>query len=84
MIAGWTSAQIDQLELSFLHEALTCDDGEAADVATAFAAFMSRHARESDNHPVFLRLLQLSNHWVADALRGGANPEAFLTPVQPN
>lgn len=83
-IAGWTVEQIDSLELSFLHKALQCTDAHSVDVAVAFAGYMSLQQLDSDDYPVFLKLLQLSNHWVVDALLGNADPEGFFDVVQPN
>lgn len=84
IVAGWTVEQIDSLELSFLHEALLCDKPASVEVAAAYAGFMSQHSLDSDNYPVFLKLLQLQNHWVADALLDGTEPEHFFDTVQPN
>ncbi|HUX21209.1 MAG TPA: hypothetical protein VMW69_08200, partial [Spirochaetia bacterium] len=44
----------------------------------------SQHKLDSDNYPVFLKLLTLQNHWVADALLDGAIAEHFFDTVQPN
>lgn len=84
IIAGWTPEQIDSLELGFLHEAFECNTPFNVDVSITFATLMSQHKLSSDNYPVFLRLLQLPNHWVADALLAGTKPESFFDAVQPN
>lgn len=84
LIAGWTREQIDQLELSFLHKAFSVSTPDAVDVMVAYASYMSGQKLDSDNYPVFLKLLQLQNHWVADALLGKSNPQEFFRSVQPN
>jgi hypothetical protein len=84
LIAGWTKEEIEQLELAFLYKMFHCDTVEAVDVTVAFARFMSRVKLDSDNYPIFLKLLQFENHWVVDALLAGSEPEKFFKAVQPN
>ena len=63
LIAGWTKEEIEQLELAFLYKMFHCDSEEGVDVTVAFARYMSRVKLDSDNYPVFLKLLQFENHW---------------------
>lgn len=84
LIAGWTEDQINQLELMFLHNMFDCSTGEGVLVTQAYAAFISKVGLNSDNYPVFLKLLQFENHWVIDALIGDNKPENFFKAVQPN
>lgn len=84
LIAVWSEEEINRLELSFLHKMFRCDSESAVDMTIAFARYMSEQGLDSDNYPIFLKLLQLPNHWVADALLGSAKPETFFRPVQPN
>jgi hypothetical protein len=37
-----------------------------------------------ENYPVFLKMLEIENHWVIDALIGGRDPFLMFSPVQPN
>lgn len=84
LIAGWTKEEIEQLELAFLYKMFHCDSEEGVDVTVAFARYMSRVKLDSDNYPVFLKLLQFENHWVVDALLSRSEAEKFFKPVQPN
>jgi hypothetical protein len=84
IIAGWTEEEIDAMELSFLHKMFSCSDPEASTVTVAYALYMSKVQLDSDNYPIFLKLLQFENHWVVDALLGDKDPESFFRPVQPN
>jgi len=83
-IAGWTVEEINQLELTFLHKMSECKDSDGVDTTVAFAKYMSKVTLDSDNYPIFLKLLQFENHWVVDALIGENNPETFFRAVQPN
>ena len=38
----------------------------------------------SDNYPLFLKMLEIENHWVLDALIGDEDPFLFLSTIQPN
>ena len=84
IIAGWTEEQINELELKFLHKMFQCKDIDGADVAVTYAKYMSKVELDSDNYPVFLKLLQFENHWVIDALLGDKDPLIFFKVVQPN
>jgi len=84
MIAGWSLEEINDLELAFLHKMFECKDSDGVDVTMFFAKFMSKVALNSDNYPIFLKLLQFENHWVVDALLGDKEPLAYFKPVQPN
>ena len=84
VIAAWTTEEIENLELTFLHKMFDCQTVEGVDVTFAYAKYMSKVKLDSDNYPIFLKLLQFENHWVVDALLGDNEPETFFQPVQPN
>jgi len=82
--SGWTQEDLDKLELSFLTNILELRESEGVDATIAYARYLSMVGVNPDNYPVFLKLLSLRNHWVADALLGDAEPETFFSVVQPN
>jgi hypothetical protein len=84
VISAWTKDEINNLELTFLHQMFDCRTAEGVDVTVTFATYMSRVKLDSDNYPVFLKLLQFENHWVVDALIGDNDPVIFFQAVQPN
>jgi len=81
---NWTQDEINTLELGFLHSMYECNSQLGVDTAYSYAKFMSNVKLDPDNYPVFLILLMLPNHWVADALIGDNNPETFFSAVQPD
>src|SRR4030066_1695983 len=82
---GWSEAEINNLELKFLHEALECKDVLAVDATVNYAKFLSDKIKlNPDNYPVFMLLLEPGNHWVIDALIGKNKPEEYFKSVQPN
>jgi hypothetical protein len=84
VVSAWTEEEINRLELFFLHRMFDCDSTEAVDATVTFARYMARVKLDSDNYPIFLKLLQFENHWVVDALVGSSDPEHFFETVQPN
>ncbi|MCF7928088.1 MAG: hypothetical protein K9L68_03865 [Spirochaetales bacterium] len=82
--SGWTQEDLDKLELSFLTNILELQETEGVDATIAYARYLSMVGVNPDNYPIFLKILALRNHWVADALLGNAEPETFFIKVQPN
>ena len=54
------------------------------EAATTYARFLSSVGITPENYPVFLRMLEIENHWVIDALIGERDPFLLLSGVQPN
>jgi len=83
-IAGWSDEEIEQLQLEFLHKMFECNDIDGVDTTVCYAKYLSKIQLNPDNYPVFIKLLQIENHWVVDALVGEKPPIDFLKNVQPN
>jgi hypothetical protein len=82
---GWSELEINNLELSFLHEIFECRDNLSVDATIGYAKYISDKIKlNPDNYPVFMLLLESGNHWVIDALIGKTKPEEYFKPVQPN
>lgn len=81
---GWQEQDIHKLELSFLHEILDCKLGVSVSASMTFAGFMRHKMVNPDNYPLFLKILELNNHWVIDALVGEDDPKTIFKAVQPN
>jgi hypothetical protein len=54
------------------------------EAAITYAQYLSSVGITPENYPVFLRMLEIGNHWVIDALIGGRDPFLLLSGVQPN
>ena len=81
---GWQDEDLDKLRLSFLRGFLRCEEPEGVDAAIAFAGYCSKIGIDPDNYPIFLEMLEIKNHWVADAILQDKDPAAFFEVVQPN
>jgi hypothetical protein len=82
---GWSEEEINNLELTFLHEMFDCSNNLGVDATITYARYLSENIKlNPDNYPVFMLLLESGNHWVIDALVGKNNPEEFFKLVQPN
>jgi hypothetical protein len=80
----WDDSQIVEVENRLLQGIFGCRTTEAIEAAITYAKFLSSVGITPDNYPVFLKTLEIENHWVIDALIGKRDPFLFLSPVQPN
>ena len=76
--------RIFEVESRLLQGIFGCRSTEAVESAITYARFMSSVGITPENYPVFLKMLEVANHWVIDALIGERDPFLFLSPVQPN
>ena len=77
-------ARIPAIENQFLQEILSCGTTQQVETAVTYARYLNRVGLDSENYPVFLRMLDIENHWVIDALIGKDDPATLLSRVQPN
>lgn len=80
----WDESRIIEIENNLLQGIFGCRTAESVEAAITYARFLSSIGITSDNYPVFLRMLEIENHWVIDALIGERDPFLMLSPVQPN
>jgi hypothetical protein len=81
---NWTDEQISGIETSLLQGMMGCRSYEAVEASITYSAFLNTVGLTPENYPVFLRMLEIENHWVIDALIGDKDPFLLLSPVQPN
>jgi hypothetical protein len=81
---AWMEAQVTRKENEFFQQIIECESPEAIEAALTFAAYINTLGLTPENYPVFLRMLEIENHWVVDALIGKMDPFELLTTVQPN
>jgi len=79
-----SEAQISEIENRLLQGIFGCRSTEAVEASVTYATFLSTVGITPDNYPVFLRMLEIENHWVIDALIGERDPFLLLSAVQPN
>lgn len=82
--AIWDESRITEIETSLLQGIFGCRTTEAVEAAITYARFLSSVGITPENCPVFLRMLEIENHWVIDALIGERDPFLLLSAVQPN
>jgi hypothetical protein len=75
---------VTAIEYRLLQGVFGCRTVEAVESAVTYAAFLNRIGISPENCPVFLRMLEIENHWVIDALIGERDPFLLLSAVQPN
>ncbi len=80
----WDDKRIVEIENSLLQGIFACRTTEAVEAAVTYANFLSSVGITPENYPVFLKMLEIENHWVIDALIGNRDPFLLLSPVQPN
>ncbi len=77
-------SQIGEIENQLLQGIFGCRSTEAVESSVTYAQFLSSVGISPENYPVFLRMLEIENHWVIDALIGERDPFLLLSGVQPN
>ncbi len=80
----WDDSLIIEIENNLLQGIFACRTTEAVEAAITYAKFLSSIGITSENYPVFLKMLEIENHWVTDALIGERDPFLIFSPVQPN
>lgn len=81
---SFTDEQIAEIETHLLQGIFGCRSTEAVEAALTYARYLSTCGISPENYPVFLRMLEIENHWVIDGLVGDRDPFLLLSSVQPN
>ena len=80
----WTESEISEIEIHLLQGIFQCRTTEAVEASITFAKYLSTVGITPENCPLFLKILEIENHWVIDALIGERDPFLLLSAVQPN
>lgn len=81
----WSEAEIDDLELRYMNDIISCSDGYSTFAALAIAHYLvNKIGLNPDNYSVYFRLLESGNHYVVDSLVGKGDPSKFFGTIQPN
>ncbi len=81
---NWTEEQIQEIENRLLQGIFQCRTTEAVEASITYSGFLSTIGITPENCPLFLKILEIENHWVIDALIGERDPFLLLSAVQPN
>jgi hypothetical protein len=79
----WSDASIFRVENHIINNIFACRTTDAVEAAITYSAFLRRSGLTNENYPLFLKLLEMDNHYVIDSLLGPTDPFLFLTPIQP-
>lgn len=80
----FTSTDIGEIENNMLSGILASRTNEAVEAGITYARFLSNTGLTYENYPIFVKLLEIGNHWVVDALIGDRDPFLFFSSIQPN
>jgi len=80
----WTREAILHQENLVLQRILAARTPEGAEAAISFARFLRLSGLDSENYPLFLKMLEIENHWVLDELLGAKDPFLLLSTIPPN
>lgn len=57
---------------------------ESVGASISYARFLRMSGLTSENYPLFLKMLEIENHWVLDELIGDNDPFLLLSTIPPN
>ena len=80
----WTRETILQVENAILNQVMASRTPEAAEAAISYARFLRLAGLDTENYTVFLKMLEIENHWVLDELIGPGDPFLLLSTIPPN
>src|SRR5262252_7269973 len=81
---NWTRKAILNVENKILQQIMATRTAEATEAAVSYARFLRLSGLDADNYPLFLKMLEIENHWVLDALIGSSDPFLLLSTIPPN
>ncbi|MHB8108297.1 MAG: hypothetical protein ACYDH4_12875 [Candidatus Cryosericum sp.] len=79
----WSEQSIFRIENHIINNIFACRTTDAVEAAITYSSFLRKSGLTNENYPLFLKLLEMENHFVIDALLGTTDPFLFLTPIQP-
>lgn len=80
----WSKESIADVEIQILENMIGCRTSESVEAAISYSRFLHLSGLTNDNYPLFLKLLEVENHWVIDSMLGKKDPFLLLSPIQPN
>ncbi len=80
----WTRDNILIVENRILQQLMAARTPEAVEAAVSYARFLRMSGLTSENYPLFLKMLEIENHWVLDELIGDRDPFLLLSTIPPN
>jgi hypothetical protein len=85
VISGTVSKTgILETENRILQQLMAARTGESVEGCVSYARFLRMSGLTSENYPLFLKMLEIENHWVLDELIGNRDPFLLLSTIPPN
>lgn len=81
--AIWSEEAIYRVENHNINNMFACRTPDAVESALSYTRFLRMSGLTNENYPLFLKLLEMDNHYVIDSLIGKTDPFLLLTPIQP-
>lgn len=79
----WSEESIYRVENHLINNMFACRTPDAVEAAITYTRFLRKSGLTNENYPLFLKLLEMDNHYVIDSLIGTSDPFLLLTPIQP-
>ena len=79
----WSKETIMQVELGIVQNMFGSRTEEAVEGSISFARFLSLSGLNNDTYPLFLKLLEVENHWALIQWSARRTPSFFLVPYSP-
>lgn len=79
----WSDESIFRVENHLINNIFACRTPDAVEAAITYTRFLKESGLANENYPLFMKLLEIENHFVIDTLIGGDDPFLLLTPIQP-
>ena len=80
----WTRKSVLEVENGILQQIMFTRTPEATEAAVSYARFLRLSGLNPENYPLFLKTLEIENHWVLDSLLEDEDPFLLLSTVPPN
>lgn len=81
---AWTNESIMEVEINIIERMIGSRSVASVEAAISYARFLRMSGLNNDNYPLFLRFLEVENHWVIDSLMGNKDPFLLLSSIHPN
>ena len=84
VVTLWTRKAILEVQNRILQHIIATRTSEATEAALSYAQFLRLSGLSPENYQLFLKILEIENHWVLDALLGDDDPFLLLSTIPPN
>jgi hypothetical protein len=84
VLKNWSRESLLEVEHKILQQLVSVRTAEAVEGSISYARFLRMSGLDTDNYPLFLKMLEIENHWVLDELIGDQDPFLFLSKIPPN